>query len=54
MLLGRPGRVRRDESIDLPRPRRRGDPRLARWRERLFDELRGAVDSPELRIAHAR
>ena len=42
VLLGRPGRIRRDERIELPRPRRRGDPRLARWRERLFDDLSGA------------
>ena len=46
VLLGRPGRIRRDERIDLPRPRRRGDPRLARWRERLFDDLCGAADRP--------
>jgi sulfonate transport system ATP-binding protein len=53
VLLGKPGRVRRDERIELARPRRRGDPRLARWRERLFDDLSGVVDPPELRIAHA-
>ena len=46
VLLGKPGRVRRDERIDLPRPRRRGDPRLSRWRERLFDDLCGAADPP--------
>ena len=53
VLLGKPGRVRRDERIELARPRRRGDPRLARWRERLFDDLSGVADPPELRIAHA-
>ena len=53
VLLGKPGRVRRDERIELARPRRRGDPRLARWRERLFDDLSGLADPPELRIAHA-
>ncbi len=42
VLLGRPGQIRRDERIDVARPRRRGDPRLARWRERLFDDLSGA------------
>src|SRR5204863_4323418 len=36
LLLGRPGQIRRDERIELTRPRRRGDPRLARWRERPF------------------
>jgi sulfonate transport system ATP-binding protein len=57
VLLGRPGRVRRDERIDLPRPRRRGDPRLARWRERLFDDLSGIGEdsgAPALRLAHVR
>jgi sulfonate transport system ATP-binding protein len=53
VLLGKPGRVRRDERIELARPRRRGDPRLARWRERLFDDLSGVADPPELRIAQA-
>jgi sulfonate transport system ATP-binding protein len=53
VLLGRPGRVRRDEAIELARPRRRGDPRLARWRERLFDDLSGALDPPQLRIANS-
>jgi len=53
VLLGKPGRVCRDERIELARPRRRGDPRLARWRERLFDDLSGVADPPELRIAHA-
>jgi len=53
VLLGKPGRVRRDERIELARPRRRGYPRLARWRERLFDDLSGVADPPELRIAQA-
>jgi sulfonate transport system ATP-binding protein len=52
VLLGRPGRIRRDERIELARPRRRGDPRLARWRERLFDDLSGLADPPELRVAN--
>jgi len=34
--------------------RARGDPRLARWRERLFDDLSGAGTRPELRVASAR
>ena len=59
VLLGRPGQIRRDERIDIPRPRRRGDPRLARWRERLFDDLSGVEDRPglgrpELVVANAR
>lgn len=54
VLLGRPGQIRRDERIELARPRRRGDPRLARWRERLFGDLSGAVTRPELRMANAR
>ena len=54
VLLGRPGRIRRDERIDIPRPRRRGDTRLARWRERLFDDLSGAPLRPELVVANAR
>ncbi len=53
VLLGRPGRIRRDERIEPARPRRRGDPRLARWRERLFDDLSGAT-RPELMVANAR
>jgi sulfonate transport system ATP-binding protein len=53
VLLGRPGKIRRDERIDLPRPRRRGDPFLSRWRERLFDDLCGAVGSPALELAAA-
>jgi sulfonate transport system ATP-binding protein len=54
VLLGRPGQVRRDEHIELPRPRRRGDPRLARRRERLFDDLSGVTPRPELVVANAR
>lgn len=54
VLLGRPGQIRRDERIELARPRRRGDPRLARWRERLFGDLSGVATRPELRMANAR
>ena len=54
VLLGRPGQIRRDERIELMRPRRRGDPRLARWREQLFDDLSGIGTRPELRLASAR
>ncbi|MBV9828453.1 MAG: ABC transporter ATP-binding protein [Alphaproteobacteria bacterium] len=51
VLLGRPGRIRRDDALTLPRPRRRGDPRLATWRERLFDDLSGTDPAPEERAA---
>jgi sulfonate transport system ATP-binding protein len=54
VLLGRPGRVRRDEAIALQRPRRRGDVQLAAWRERLFDDLSGVSKPPDLRVAHSR
>jgi len=50
VLLGRPGRICRDQAINLPRPRRRGDPGLARWNGRLFDDLSGAAGSPELGV----
>jgi sulfonate transport system ATP-binding protein len=53
VLLGRPGQIRRDEPIGMPRPRRRGDPRLARWREQLFDDLSGVRTAPELAVANA-
>ncbi|WP_190815770.1 ABC transporter ATP-binding protein [Saccharopolyspora pogona] len=33
------GRIVRDLAVDLPRPRRRDDERLARWRAELLDEL---------------
>jgi sulfonate transport system ATP-binding protein len=46
VLMGRPGRVQRDDLIELPRPRRRADPRIAAWRERLFDDLAEAPSQP--------
>ncbi|RKN07399.1 ABC transporter ATP-binding protein [Streptomyces radicis] len=33
------GRITRDLAVDLPRPRRRGDARIAAWRGELLDEL---------------
>ena len=39
VLRGRPGRLHRDYRIDLPRPRRQADPRLAEWKERLLGDL---------------
>jgi sulfonate transport system ATP-binding protein len=53
VLLGKPGKIRRDERIGLPRPRRRGDPFLSRWRERLFDDLSGVAESPAVELAAA-
>jgi len=39
VLRGHPGRIRRDDRIDLPRPRRRTDLAFQRWKARLFDDL---------------
>jgi sulfonate transport system ATP-binding protein len=39
VLRGRPGRIHRDYRIELPRPRRRADPHLAEWKERLLGDL---------------
>jgi sulfonate transport system ATP-binding protein len=39
VMRGRPGRVRREHAIDLPRPRRRTDARLVQWKERLLEDL---------------
>src|SRR5260221_5928444 len=39
VLRGHPGRIRRDDRIDLPRPRRRTEPAFQRWKETLFDDL---------------
>jgi len=39
VLRGHPGRVRRDDRIDLPRPRHRTDPDFQRWKATLFDDL---------------
>ena len=54
VLLGNPGRIRRDEKIDVARPRRRGDARLALWRDRLLEDLCSANELlGELRLAAA-
>jgi sulfonate transport system ATP-binding protein len=50
VLMGRPGRIQRDDRIELPRPRRRADPRFAAWRERLFDDL-AETPSPPIVLA---
>jgi len=39
VLRGHPGRIRRDDRIDLPRPRRRTEPAFQRWKQALFDDL---------------
>lgn len=39
VMRGRPGRVHRDYAIDLPRPRRRSDPRLLLWKESIIEDL---------------
>jgi sulfonate transport system ATP-binding protein len=39
VLRGHPGRIQRDDRIDLPRPRRRTEPNFQRWKELLFDDL---------------
>jgi sulfonate transport system ATP-binding protein len=46
VLQGQPGVVRRDLSLDIGRPRRRTDPRLVAWRERLIEDLSGAATEP--------
>jgi sulfonate transport system ATP-binding protein len=43
VLTGQPGVVQAEVRLDLPRPRRRTDPRIVAWRERLFDNLSGAA-----------
>jgi sulfonate transport system ATP-binding protein len=39
VLRGHPGRIQRDDRIDLPRPRRRTDLAFQHWKERLFNDL---------------
>ena len=51
VLLGRPGQIRRDERIELARPRRRGDPRLARAAVRRSERRRGPAGAA---LANAR
>jgi sulfonate transport system ATP-binding protein len=43
VLTGQPGTVASELRLDLARPRRRTDPRIVAWRERLFDNLSGAA-----------
>ncbi|WP_199336812.1 ATP-binding cassette domain-containing protein [Oscillatoria sp. FACHB-1407] len=39
LLRPNPGQIHREFTLDLPRPRRRTDAHLQRWKERLVDEL---------------
>ena len=39
VLRGHPGRIQRDDRIDLPRPRHRTQSDFQRWKDRLFDDL---------------
>lgn len=41
VLAGQPGVIQAEIRLDLPRPRRRTEPRLVAWRERLFESLTG-------------
>jgi sulfonate transport system ATP-binding protein len=43
VLTGQPGVVATELRLDLARPRRRTDPRIVAWRERLFDNLDDAA-----------
>ena len=52
VLLGRPGRIHGEREVAVPRPRRSADPRLARLRERLFEDLSGG-DHPRPRLVGA-
>jgi sulfonate transport system ATP-binding protein len=47
VLAGQPGVAQAEIRLDLPRPRRRTDPRIVAWRERLFDNLSGAAPARE-------
>lgn len=39
MMRGNPGRIHREFTLDLPRPRRRTEQNLQRWKEHLLNEL---------------
>ncbi|HEY9658548.1 MAG TPA: ABC transporter ATP-binding protein, partial [Allocoleopsis sp.] len=39
MMRGNPGRIHQEFTIDLPRPRKRTEQQLQRWKERLLAEL---------------
>ena len=39
VMRGRPGRIHRDDAINLPRPRRRSEAQLLAWKESILDDL---------------
>ena len=48
VLGGSPGRIQQEFTLDLPRPRRRTDANLQRWKERLLIELDGSSTARSL------
>ncbi len=48
VLRSRPGRIHQAYVLDLPRPRRRTDPSLQRWKERLLVELDLSLEAAPL------
>jgi sulfonate transport system ATP-binding protein len=47
VMRPRPGRIHAHYAIDLPRPRRRSDPGLQHWKERILVDLDLAVGASE-------
>jgi sulfonate transport system ATP-binding protein len=53
VMRANPGRIYQELTIDLPRPRRRTDYSLQRWKERLLDELDLSLEpSPLIQTTH--
>lgn len=50
VLRSQPGRIHQEYSLDLPRPRRRTDPMLQRWKERLLVELDLSLEESPLTV----
>jgi sulfonate transport system ATP-binding protein len=46
ILVVEAGRIALDLRVDVPRPRRRGDPDLARLEGRILDHLLGGSETP--------
>ncbi|MBD2018997.1 ABC transporter ATP-binding protein [Leptolyngbya sp. FACHB-36] len=53
VLRGSPGRVYREFVLDLPRPRKRTDLQVQRWKEQLLSALDLSSDQSELPAEHA-
>jgi sulfonate transport system ATP-binding protein len=58
LMRGHPGRIHREFTVDLPRPRSRTAPRFLAWKEEVLRELhitaatgRSAISAPLLRAA---